>query len=355
LRPIDRDLGAFGHGLAHRSAADAEADPRRVRELLDAVRHARVKKAIVDDAAQAGAFGLAPPACRVQLSLENDPKALTLRLGRVSPVSSLRYAASDADHVVLTDGSLYDVVSRRAEALRERRLIPVDPETVTRILVERPEGRLALAQVSGAWRLEEPIVDVASPSACATLARAIAAMEIETSPLPPPKDVARSRRLRVAVTAPGATNPHVAVVAAAGIEGRRVAFREGAALAGTIPESAAGELQRPWESFRETRIASFSVPDVRELTIEHGAATLRVVREGESSPWLGSDGSGTVPVEGARVIELLERLRGLSCDGFAAARPTTSATGTIIVSGEGKSWRDWCSGPSPARMRRTCG
>jgi hypothetical protein len=232
---------------------------------------------------------------------------------------------------------LYGVVARGADALRERRLIPVDPEAVVKIVLDRPDGRVALARVSDAWKIEAPYADVASTTACAALSRAIVSIEVIGSDAQrPPDDVMRSRRLRVEVATSGRSAPFVASVAAAGIDGKRLGWRQDGGLAGLVAESEARELERSSESFRETRIASFSVPDVRALQIEQGGAPLRVARAEESSPWSGSDASGAFPVDSARVTDLLEKLRGLTCDGFASGAARSNATGTIVVSGEGR-------------------
>ena len=314
---------------------EAEADPRRVHDVVAALQDARVRKVIADGAADPAAFGLSPAACTVQLGFGPGTSALKLRLGRGSPVGSERYAAADDARVVFTDGSLYGVVARGAEAFREKRLIPVDPEAITRIALDRPDGRLVVALVAGAWRVDTPRPDVASSSACTGLARAVASVELAGfGAVRVPPDTRPERRLRVEVTERDGDRPSVAFVATAGIDGKRLGWREGPAFAGLVEESAARELERPSESFREARIVSFSSPDVRRLTIERGGTTLRIARAGEASSWSGSEGSAACAVDGNRVDALLDQLRSLTGAGFEAGEPATKATGTIAVEGE---------------------
>jgi hypothetical protein len=73
------------------------------------------------------------------------------------------------------------------------------------------------------------------------------------------------------------------------------------------------------------------------VTIERGGATLRIVRAGEATPWSGSQGEVDIPVDGRRVEDLLDRLRGLTASGFESGPPKTAATGTIAVDGESSS------------------
>ena len=325
---------------------EAEADPRRVHDVVAALQDARVLKVIADNATNLAAFGLAPAACTLRVRFVAGFPPLTLRLGRSSPVGNERYAAGDDARVVFTDASLYGVVARGAEAFREKRLIPVDPESITRIALDRPDGRLVVASEKGVWHVESPLRDLASSGACTALARAIASIELTgQGKVPPPVDAHPERRLRVGVTAPIGGAPLVAYVAAAGIGGTRLGWREGRPLAGLVEESAARELDRPSESFRDPRIAPFFSPDVRRLNIDRGGTQLRVVRANEGSSWSGSEGRAAIAVDGARIDALLDRLSGLSGAGFETAQPTAKATGTIAVEGERGELARWSFGP----------
>jgi len=326
---------------------EAEADLRRVQDLIASLRDARVKKVISDSAAHQDAYGLSPAACTVHLGFPLPAPAVTFRLGRSSPIGSDRYAGLDGARVVLTEGSLFGAVSRGAEAFREKRLFPVDPEEITRIVVDGPAGRLAVTQSGSAWRLEAPYADAASSSACSGLARAVGALELnDPGTVPAPIGTLPSRRLELEVTTSGRASPAIAFVAAAGIDGKRLAWRDGSERAGLVEESAARELDRPPESFRDPRIATFSSPDVRRLTIERGRAVLRLAREREGSPWSGADGSADFAVDGRRVEDLLDRIRALTASGFRSGAPPTQPTGTIAIEGGGAELARFTWGPA---------
>jgi uncharacterized protein DUF4340 len=325
---------------------EAEADPRRVHDAVVALQEARVRKVIADKSADPAAFGLSPAACAVRLEFAAGTPALSLRLGRSSPVGTERYAAGEDARVVLTDASLFGIVSRGADGFREKRLVPLDPEAITRIALDRPDGRLVVASSGGVWRVESPLRDLAASGACTALARAVASIEVQgAGPVRPPVEAHTERRIRLEVSAPGEVSPIVAFVAAAGIGGKRLGWREGPPLAGLVEESAVKELDRPAESFRDPRIAPFFSPDARRLTIERGATQLRLTRSKAPSSWTGSEGAAAFPVDGARVEALLDRLSGLSAVGFESALPATHATGTIAVDGEHGELARWSFGP----------
>lgn len=314
---------------------DAEADLRRVDALIASLHDARVKKVIAAEGAHLQAFGLAPAACTVHLGFAPAAPAVTLRLGRASPVGSERYATVDDSRVVLTDGNVYGVVASGADTFREKRLFPLEPDAVTRIAVDRPDGRIVLSSSGGAWRIESPSPDAAASSACEGLARALAAVEFAgPDAVPVPTAVQPARLLRLEVATGDKEPAMVAFVAAAGINGKRVGWRAGAKRAGLIDESALGELLRAPESFRDRRIVSFSTPDVRRVTVDRGGTPVLIARAGEASPWTGSEGAVNFPVDGHRVDELLDRLRGLTASGFAPDLPKSKAKGSLVIEGQ---------------------
>jgi hypothetical protein len=343
VHAIELDCGGAPVALARTSAAgwrlakpfEAEADPRKVHEVISALQDARAHKVVAEKADDVASFGLAPAACTVKVDLGSAEPAMTLRLGRTSPVGTERYAAAADGKVVLTDGALFGTVSRGADAFRERRLIPVAGDEMTRIVLSRPDGRLALSKIGEAWQVESPRRDAASLNACTNLARAIAALEAaDAGPVELPRDPRPDRRIEIRVAARGIDRPLVAFVAAAGVSGQRLAWREGAGNAGLVAESAAEELQRGADSYFETRIATFSLPDVRSVSLARGGTTVELARAGEGAPWTGREGASTFKVEGTRVIDFLNKIRSLTASGFEPSPPAAPPTGQITVRSE---------------------
>jgi hypothetical protein len=330
--------------LAHGSAGawrltrpiDAEADPRRVGELVTALQDAKARKIIAASASDLASFGLAPASCAVTLRRTGAVSPLTLKLGRTSPVGTERYATADGTKVVLTDGSLFSVVSRGSEPLREKRLVPVAAERITHLTLARPSDRVALAIDGDACRVEAPVADAGSSAACESLARAVATMEL-SAPFgtSPPKAARPDRCIRIDVAVKGEASPRVAYVAAAGIEGKRIAWRDGGGLSGLADDDKARELERPAASLRSTQVLSLSTPDVRRLILERPAARLELARAGDGAPWTGSDGKGAFPVDGARIDALLVHLRTLNSEQLLPSPPASPPTGTIVVVGAG--------------------
>lgn len=326
---------------------EEEADPRRVRELISALQDAKARKTIEADGSNPGAFGLDPATCRVRVQLEGDSGQRVLAVGRTSPVGTDRYALPDGGGVALTDGSLHTVLARHPESYLEKRLIPVEPEAVTRMVIDRPGERLVLARDPNGWRMESPVNDRAAEGTCLQLSRAVAGVELEAvSSTQRPLEARTDRRIALEVAAHGAARPLLGFVARAGMGGKRVAWREGGALVGLVDEAAARELERPADAFRDRRVLSFSSPDVRSIEVSRGDRVLRVERAGEGAAWTCREDAVAGPADADRVNALIERLRVLTSVGFAAGPPPTPPSGSLVIGGPSAAlgrvtWGSW--------------
>jgi hypothetical protein len=155
---------------------------------------------------------------------------------------------------------------------------------------------------------------------CQTLARAIAAIELETVGVAGAAVEARAdRRISIAVTA-GSGAPRAAYVAAAGIDGKRLGWRDGGSLLGLFKEAEARELEQGADAFRSKRILALSSPDVTSIAVERAGVRLSAERSSQEAPWSGRAGSVAFPVDGTRVDAMIDRLRQLTAIGFWRAR-----------------------------------
>ena len=308
----------------------AEADPREIHTLLTALGEAKVRKVIASAGGEDAAFGLGGDACTIHLDVEGDSAGRTLALGRSSPVGYERYARAPDRRVVFVDGSLYTAVAKAPDALEERRLIPLEPAAVSRLEIERPDGRIVLARAGEGWRLEEPVRDAADTFQTDRAVRAATALELERgTKAPPPQATLRERRIVLRV--PGIT----AFVADKGVEGKRLAWREGAAAAGLVRETDLADVDRPAAALRDRQVLGFSSPDVRRIVVTRGSTVLTAARASEEAPWTVREGSAAeAPADAARVGALLDRLRSVRATAVEDGTPPGAATGTVVVTGD---------------------
>jgi len=306
-----------------------EADLRRVHDVIAAVQDARVAKVVADGAVDRKAYAL-EPGCTLDLTLARGEKR-SVRLGRTSPVGASRYAQLGDGRLVLTDGALYGMIDRDATALEERRLFPVDAPAVHRIAVSGPAGRIVLETDEGDWRVVAPFADRGSDSACGRLATAITSLAVDQASSEPPHPPA-GPRIGLEVTA-GEGAPRRAEIEGEAKDQKRLAWREDGSLAGWLPDATVREIDLSPDTYRERRIVSFSMPDVRSIAIERGSLRLEATRgEGETA-WTGREGGAPFAVDPAPVDTLVAKLSGLTAAGFAGTTAPTAPTGTLAVRG----------------------
>lgn len=323
----------------------ADADPREVRTLVEALRGARVRKLIAPSAPDAAAFGLGAEACSVRLELDSDAAGRTLTIGRSSPVGYERYARAGDGRIVFVEGSLFTAVARPADAFEERRLLPLDPSAVSRLEIERPQGKVVLVRAGDVWRLEAPVADLADPGEAEHAVRAATSVQLERgSKAPVPATSAPERR--IAIRAGGVT----AYVATAGVGGRRLAWRENGSWAGLVADPDLADLDRPATAFRDRQVVNFSSPDAGSVVVTRGSSVLTLVRSADQMSWTAREGAeAAASVDASRVAALLDRLRSVRASEVLEGSPPSPPTGTIAVTGAAGELARASWGPLPPR------
>src|SRR5438093_79474 len=164
-------LTRAGEAWELKSPVVARADRARVEETLTTVLTARVDREIDPKPAALGDFGLDKPAAEVTLTLK-DGKTLGLALGNKSPTGVWVYAreAGKPAVVALSDGAMREgessvlllpedvgkAIPRTVGALRDKQVVVLDRDKVTRIDVESPKGAVTLAREKEAWTITAP-------------------------------------------------------------------------------------------------------------------------------------------------------------------------------------------------------
>ncbi len=320
---------------------DAEADPRRVEELLRSLAGARVIKVVESGSSRLSRFGLDPPGHRVRIYTRSAREPRTILLGRPSPVGAERYASLSDGRVLLVGAEVETALDRKPEDFRENRLFPVDPERIRAIRIERPRGRLALAREGSQWRMTEPVRDLADAGQADALARHLAGVSLSRTPGTPeePPTVAALGHPAITVvveTDPGGP-PIEARIAAAEKDGRHFAVRSGTPESGFISAPEEKELERDAEDFRDRRVIPISSEAVLGIGIRKSGSTLRLSRAPDGESWtVAREGAASAPADSAKVEEFLDRICMLRADSILPdlGRMEGKSLGEIELSGK---------------------
>jgi hypothetical protein len=315
-------------------AGGIEADPSKVDELLRSLGDARTVAVVEEKGGHEARFGLAPAELAVRLVLDGKPEPRTLRLGRKSPVGFERYATAGDGRIVLADASLASALDRPAGDFEEKRLLPVAPEDVRRILIRREDGNLSLAKIGSDWRLLDPVRDAADASAADGLARALTSLAVT-------RRVDADEERRLAAERPAVDRAEVETGAG---EIRRIEIRKGKggealaaradhSLVGTVPETSLRELSPAPDDLRDRRVAALPQKGIRSVSIETAGKKLRAWRNEDDGPWSVAEGSGAgAPGEASKVEGWIDRLRWARAEGFETGADV-HAKHVVVLSG----------------------
>jgi hypothetical protein len=101
-------------------------------------------------------YGFEPAQASVQL--EGDGLNLAFEVGRATALGGLFVRESGRNAVISTSSDLLALLPVSASDLRDRAMFRIDPSTVRRIQVRRPEGFLQLVRSeSGEWAIQQPL------------------------------------------------------------------------------------------------------------------------------------------------------------------------------------------------------
>lgn len=141
------------------SPKELDADSDAISDLLNSVKYARVKKFVEENASDLQPYGLGKPSARVELWFNEKQAAISFGK-KAEDKANLTYASVDGtQRVIELDASLVQKITAAPDDWRNKQLVKLAPEKITRVEIETPETHMRLEQ-SGAepkqWMMVEP-------------------------------------------------------------------------------------------------------------------------------------------------------------------------------------------------------
>lgn len=137
----------------------SRADRAAVRQLLDPIFDLRIVEFVAEDVSDATMYGLDDSAVQIGIWLDNKETGQTLILGRPRETDPERIYAKwrNTGSVFSVPREILDVVSVRANDLRDRQLLPLRDYDIDRVELLDDERPITLERnAEGAWRIVEP-------------------------------------------------------------------------------------------------------------------------------------------------------------------------------------------------------
>jgi hypothetical protein len=295
------------------------ADAETVRDFLEKVRAARVKEFVADAPRALEPFGLDRPVrVSLQTGRDKDRATKTVLFGRVDSAKKGVYAMRPGEtSVLLIPEETWTAVPKNVAVLRDKTIVDIERDKVTRIDIESPKGPVSLARENDRWQIVAPAALTADQVEAGAVIFKMKELRAQGFLTEDAAGIARylaKPTVRVSVTEQGAPAPKTLLLAPSP-ERRGGASTAYAALAGQGPVvlvdgKALDELARSVDELRDRTLLSGLEPkDIKRMRVRVGGQTIVVERSGDSDWKLIEGGKGSA--KAVTVDNLLYSLRAL--------------------------------------------
>jgi hypothetical protein len=311
------------------------ADQSLVSGMLSTLSSLSSQRVVDDKAADVTRYGLNPPVLQLDIT-EKDNKTRELLVGDDTPTGSAAYAMVAGDPRVFTMAAYAKVsVDKSLNDLRDKRLLTVNPEKISRIELVRKNQDIEFGRNKDDWQILKPKPLRADSNRVSELIRKLtdAKMDLSSSD---PKETASA----FANATPIATAKLTDESGTQELQVRKkqvgtssdAYYAKSSAVDGVyrINSDVGPALDRDLDDFRNKKIFDFGFVDPEKIELHVGSKAHFLVRSGDDWWWNGKKmDSGTVQ-------SLISDLRDLSGDRFpdyGFANPTIDVT---VTSDDGK-------------------
>jgi hypothetical protein len=301
------------------------ADTTEMNDLLEKLATAQVKEFVAEAPKSLDRYGLARPVrVSVHTGKDKDRATRTLLVGRVDADKKGVYAMRDGESsVLLLPEEVGRLVPRTVAAIRNKQLVELDRDKITRVDVQGPRGPVTLVREKDRWKITAPEVlpadQVEAGALLARLAELRAQGFLSDDASGIPRYLANPA---VKVTLTGQDGTTTTVLLAPSSERRGGQPSAYAAVADKGPvilvdAKALTELGRSVAELRDhTLFAGLEPKDVKRVRLRVGSQTVVLERSGDADWAMLEPSKGSA--RATRVEDILYSMRALKWQEIAA-------------------------------------
>jgi len=297
------------------------ADSYSVKSMLDTLSGIEIENIAAVKAEDLEPFGLSAP--RAEINFGGGGKEHTLRIGDDTPTGSGTYVmrVGSGDVFIVDSNSLYPLLFRTPDDLRDKNILSIDEAAVTAIKFTRKGSSFEIVNTEGVWSLKEPrpYVELDQPAVrglLGTFARLNISRFVEDEP----------KRLHdYGLRSPGATveiahkGKKTAIVFGGEKEGQRYVKISGRKPVYSVLEYIYELIPKGVNDIRSKRLIKEDLDSLTEVSVE-GPGTVAFKYEKKGLVW--KKGGNTKTVEGVPDIEsVFSSLHALRIKQFVDDEP----------------------------------
>jgi Domain of unknown function (DUF4340) len=294
------------------------ADTDAIGDMFEKLTAAKVKEFEAEAPASRATYGLDKPLrLTIHTGRDKDRASRTLLVGRTDTTKKGVYAMREGeDSVLLLPEDVAKAIPRTVAVLRDKQLVALDRDKVTRVDVESPKGAVTLVKDKDRWSITAPQAlpaDQVEAGALLTRLRELRAQGFLSDDASAVPRVLGKPTIKVTFTE--ANKPPVTVLLAPSPDKRGGASSAYAAVAGRGPVvlvdgKALEDFGRSADDLRDHALfASLDPKEIKRLRVKAGGQTAVLERSGETDWKLVEPTKGAA--KNARVDDLIYGVRAL--------------------------------------------
>ena len=310
---------------------ELRADQDEVTGMVSSLSSLNADRVVEEKASGLAQYGLDDPSVTVDIAT-SDHKQRQLLLGDATPAGGDVYAMLAGDPRVFTiAGYGKTSIDKGLDDLRDKRLLTIDPDKVSRMTLEKKGQTIEFARIKDGWQILKPEPLRADSFAVDELARSVADARMELS----------GGENNDAAASKFGQGTSVATVALTGDQGTQtlelrknkddyVAKSSTADGAYKVDASLGTTLERSLNDFRNKKLFDFGFEDPGKLEMHEGQKSWLLVRNGNDL-WFNGKKMDSTAVE-----SLVEKLRDLTATDFPTSGFSNAEIAVTVTSGQGK-------------------
>jgi len=302
------------------------ADTETITDFLDKLNAQKAREFVADSPPSRAPYGLERPTrVTIHTGRDKDRVSRSLLLGKVDPAKKGIYAMRpDEPTVLLVGEELWNAVPKNVAVLRNRTLVEVDRDKVTRLQIEGSKGMVEIAREGDQWKIVAPeplATDQVEVGAVLSRVRELRAQAFLSDDASGIGKFLAKPEVKLTFTQQGGSTTTLLLAPSQETRGKEPSAY--AALVGSGPvvlvdAKALGELNRSATDLRDRRLLGNLEPkDIKRMRVRAGGQTVVLERKGDTEWRMVEPTKGAAKT--AKVDDLLYTLRGLRWTDIAAA------------------------------------
>lgn len=301
------------------------ASSATVNGMLSTLRDLQALRVIEDKPANLSLYGLSQPEFQLEIA-EHAGASTTLTFGDRAPGGGTYAMVSGDPRVFLAPTYAEMNLDKSLDDLRDKRLLPVDVDTVANFSLIHPDQTIHFIRVHGGWQIQQPQSYRADTFQVENLLNQVVGANWLPSTDPARAEVAFAHGKPVATIAlDGSTGKQTMEVR----EDHANYYARSSIAPGTwqIDAAVGEEVSHQLDSFRNKQLFDFGSADPDKIEVHNGSTALFLTRSGNTW-WSGGTKMNTGAVE-----DLVSALRSLAATGFVNSGFTSPTMRLVVTSG----------------------